>query len=400
MLKIKHFFYRLYQKMMVLVVKIVPNKKQKLINGDLEQITPELTKLDLKKYLVVTDNGIVKAGLLAKLTMILDNLKLDYKIYDKTLPNPDIKAIDEAVDAYHQASAQAIIAIGGGSPIDLAKVVAAKVARPDIPIIKMKGILKVLKKIPPLIVIPTTSGTGSEVTIAAVVSNHETKSKFAIIDPNLLPDIVVLDPKLTLGMPPFITATTGLDALTHGIESYLGNSNTSETKSYALDAIKLVFDNILTAYQQPSNLEARRNMQIAAYKAGYAFTRAYVGNVHAMAHALGGHYDVVHGLVNAMLMPHVFRSYGLEAQIKLASIARHLNLTNNPDNAVASKVMIEALESLNDKLGIPKNIKGIVKEKDLPHLIDHAYKEANPFYPVPRIFTRLDFEKLFREIGI
>jgi alcohol dehydrogenase len=400
MLSIKHFFYRLYQKMMVLVVKIVPNKKQILITGDLEKLIPELSGLNLKKYLVVTDNGIVKAGLLAKLTSILDSLKLEYKIYDKTLPNPDIKAIEEAIAAYHQASAQAIIAIGGGSPIDLAKVVAAKVARPDVPIIKMKGILKVLRKIPQLIVIPTTSGTGSEVTLAAVVSNHETKSKFAIIDPNLLPDIVILDPRLTLGMPPFITATTGLDALTHGIESYLGNSNTSETNSYALDAIKLVFENILIAYQQPTNLEARKNMQIAAYKAGYAFTRAYVGNVHAMAHALGGHYDVVHGLVNAMLMPYVFRSYGVKALPKLAAIARHLNLTNEQDNAIASKVMIEALTALNEKLGIPKNIKGIVKEQDLPHLVDHAYKEANPFYPVPRIFTRLDFENLFREIGV
>jgi alcohol dehydrogenase class IV len=264
----------------------------------------------------------------------------------------------------------------------------------------MKGILKVNRKIPLLIAIPTTSGTGSEVTVASVVSDPVNKKKYAVIDPNLLPDAVLLDPKLTTGMPNFITATTGMDALTHAVECYLGNSGTSETERYSLDAIKLVFNNIQTVIKEPNNLDARKNMQLAAYKAGYAFTRAYVGNVHAIAHALGGYYNVVHGLANAIIMPYVLEKYGQPAHRKLAILANHVGV-NNPtlDDQENAKLFIEAIKKLNLSLGIDNKIRNTIKKEDLEALVSHSYKEANPFYPVPRIFTRQDYLDVYKQLG-
>jgi alcohol dehydrogenase len=383
---------------MVLLVKVVPYKKQKLFNHISELTTFILN--NKARYFIVTDEGIVKAGLVRGIESILKNNKLDYYIFDKTVPNPTIQNVEDAVLSYQKFNAQAIIAIGGGSPIDLAKALAARVARPNKSIAKMKGILKVNAKIPLLIAIPTTSGTGSEVTVASVVSDPINKKKYAVIDPNLLPDAVLLDPKLTTGMPPFITATTGMDALTHAVECYLGNSGSSETERYSLEAIKLVFNNIQTVIKEPNNLEARKNMQLAAYKAGYAFTRAYVGNVHAIAHALGGYYNVVHGLANAIIMPYVLEQYGQPAHHKLAILATHIGV-NNPtlNDQENAKLFIEAIKKLNLALGLDDKIRNTIKKADLEDLITHSYKEANPFYPVPRIFTRQDYLDVYRKIG-
>jgi alcohol dehydrogenase class IV len=383
---------------MVLLVKVVPYKKQKLFNH-----ISELTTFIINnkfRYFAVTDEGIVKAGLVKGIESILRNNKLEYQVYDKTVPNPTLQNVEDALISYKKFNAQAIIAIGGGSPIDLAKALAARVARPNKSIAKMKGILKVNRKIPLLIAIPTTSGTGSEVTVASVVSDPFNKKKYAVIDPNLLPDAVLLDPKLTTGMPNFITATTGMDALTHAVECYLGNSGTSETERYSLDAIKLVFNNIQTVMKEPNNLEARKNMQLAAYKAGYAFTRAYVGNVHAIAHALGGYYNVVHGLANAIIMPYVLEKYGQPAHHKLAILAAHVGV-NNPklNDQENAKLFIEAIKKLNSSLGIDNKIRNTIKKDDLEELVTHSYKEANPFYPVPRIFTRQDYIDIYQEIG-
>ena len=397
-MNLKHLYYRSYQKLMVLLVKVVPYKKQKLFNH-----ISELTTFILNnkfRYFIVTDEGIVKAGLVKGIESILRNNKLEYQVFDKTVPNPTLQNVEDALISYKKFNAQAIIAIGGGSPIDLAKALAARIARPNKSIAKMKGILKVNRKTPLLIAIPTTSGTGSEVTVASVVSDPVNKKKYAVIDPNLLPDAVLLDPKLTTGMPDFITATTGMDALTHAVECYLGNSGTSETERYSLEAIKLVFNNIQTVMKEPNNLEARKNMQLAAYKAGYAFTRAYVGNVHAIAHALGGYYNVVHGLANAIIMPYVLEKYGLPAHRKLAILANHVGV-NNPtlDDQENAKLFIEAIKKLNLSLGIDNKIRNTIKKEDLEALVTHSYKEANPFYPVPRIFTRQDYLDVYKKIG-
>lgn len=397
-MNLKHFYYRAYQKMMMVLVKIIPYKKQKILNHVSE--LSNYFNSNKNRVMIVTDQGIVKTGLVSPIENILNSNKIEYTIFDKTVPNPTIENVEEAFKEYKEFEAETILAIGGGSPLDLAKALAAKVVKPSKSISKMKGILKINKKIPFLIAIPTTSGTGSEVTIAAVISDPINKKKYAIIDPQLLPDLVLLDPKFTVGMPPFITAMTGMDALTHAVECYLGNSNTAETERYSLEAIKLVFNNLEVAFKEPNNLEARKNMQLAAYKAGYAFTRAYVGNVHAVAHALGGYYNVVHGFANAVIMPYVLAKYGQAAHKKLSQLALHINIGKDSNSdEVNSQLFIKAISELNSRLGIDNKIRNTIKENDLEELITHSYKEANPFYPVPRIFSRDDFKDIYKQIG-
>ena len=199
--------------------------------------------------------------------------------------------------------------LGGGSSLDCAKAVGARAAKPKQSLAKMKGILKVHKRLPLLIAIPTTAGTGSETTLAAVITDAETRHKYTINDFPLIPRYAVLDPKVTLSLPPFITATTGMDALTHAVETYIGNSTTYRTRKDALLAVRLIFENIDTVYTDGKDVNARRNMLHASFYAGCAFTKSYVGYVHAVAHSLGGEYNVPHGYANAVLLPFVLEAY-------------------------------------------------------------------------------------------
>ena len=212
--------------------------------------------------------------------------------------------------------------------MDTAKGIGARVACPRKPISKMKGLLKVGRKLPLLIAVPTTAGTGSETTVAAVISNPVTHEKYPINDPKLVPDYAVLDPNLIIGLPNKITSTTGMDALTHAIEAYIGGSNTRKTKKSAKIAVKLIFENLEETYNNPTNKDARNNMLIASYHAGVAFTRAYVGYVHALAHTLGGFYGVPHGLANSILLPVVLEEFGSKAHKKLAELADLVSLVD------------------------------------------------------------------------
>ena len=258
----------------------------------------------------------------------------------------------------------------------------------------MKGVLKICKKLPPLFAIPTTAGTGSETTLAAVITNDETHEKYPINDFNLIPNYAVLDPTLTEKLPKHITSTTGMDALTHAVEAYIGSSNTKETKQMALDAIELIFNNIKTVYDDGTNLEARKNMQIASFKAGVAFTRAYVGYVHAVAHTLGGAYNVPHGLANAVILPYVLEVFGKSAHKKLAKLADHVHLTDiNESNEVKAKAFIKAIKDLNEYMNIPTKLD--IKEDDIPLLAKRADKEGNPLYPVPKLMNAKELEQIY-----
>jgi len=277
--------------------------------------------------------------------------------------------------------------------MDCAKGVGVRVARPRTNIKHTKGLLKVLMPLPPLYAVPTTAGTGSETTVAAVVVDSSTKAKYAIMDPVLIPRVAVLDPLLTLKLPPHITATTGMDALTHAVEAYIGGSNTKDTREMAKKATKLIFDNLYKVYTDGNNIDARANMLKAAYCGGVAFTRAYVGNVHALAHALGGMYGVAHGLANAVILPYVLDDYGESVYKSLAELADVAGLTGENDEQKA-KSFIAAIREFNEKMNIPSKIDEII-EDDIPGLAEHAYKEANPTYPVPRIFSRDDFAGVY-----
>lgn len=390
-------YCRLYQFIFRIATPFLPWRKPEMLEGEgsLRRLPARIKNQDINRILIVTDQGIMSLGLMDNLLEALASERIQYFVYDRTVPNPTIDNIEEALEMYHSNHCKGIIAFGGGSPIDCAKGVAARVARPEKTIPQMKGELKVRKKIPSLFAVPTTSGTGSEATIAAVISNSETHEKYAINDTALIPHVAVLDPLLAVKLPPHITSTTGMDALTHAVEAYIGRSNTKETIQCSTEAVKLIFDNLYEAYANGTNIEARTNMQRASYLAGVAFTRAYVGYVHAIAHTLGGFYNIPHGLANAVILPYVLEYYGESAHKPLAELADVAGITDSTDTIEQKATkFIEAIKKLNEDMNIPKKLSGIV-ESDIPVMVERAFKEANPFYPVPKILFREDLTKLY-----
>ena len=386
-----NIYYRAYQNVLRAGSYLVKWNTPKIIcNSNLY----DTLKMELSKYksiLIITDEKILSLGLQDRLLTTLDSSTIKYVIYDKTRPNPTVSNVEDALSMYKCNKCEAILAFGGGSSIDCAKGVAARIARPKLPIEKMKGLLKVNRKIVPFFAVPTTAGTGSETTIAAVITNDLTHEKYVISDLCLVPKFAMLDPQLTTKLPASLTGSTGMDALTHGIEAYLGNSNTRKTKSDALTAIKLIYDNLLIAYQDGGNIDARVNMQYASYYAGKAFTRAYVGNVHAIAHSLGGLYDIPHGLANAIVLPTVLRAYGKSCDKKLSEISDYIGLSVQSDNISTNAIrFIEWIEDMNKSMEIPENISSI-KYTDISLLAGRACAEANPFYPVPVIWNKTKF---------
>lgn len=398
----RHTYFRIYQIFMRIASYFTPWRKPLVLEGkdSTTELSHYLIDSKLLRVLIVTDNVLVSLGLLDKLMQSLDLNKIHYTIYDKTVPNPTILNVEEAFIQYHDNACEAIIAFGGGSSIDCGKAVAARVARPKKTINQLKGYLKVLKATPPIIAIPTTSGTGSEATIASVIVNSKTNEKFAINDMVLIPNVAVLDPTLTLNLPRHMTSTTGMDALTHAVEAYIGKANTKETKSMSINAIKLIFNNLQIAYNYGHNIEARTNMQRASYYAGIAFTRAYIGYVHAIAHQLGGLYSVPHGLANAVTLPYVLEYYGSSIHKQLSELADITN-TSSPNQTLSEKAtsFIETIKTMNSSMNITDYIIEI-KEEDIDLMVNRAYKEANPAYPVPKILTKKDLKTLFKNLMI
>ena len=393
-------YCRAYQKTFKLASRFLTWRTPELLEGENSLLAlPALVKeKGIRRVLVVTDQGIASLGLMNPLLEGLQEQQIGFTVYDRTVPNPTIDNIEEAFGLYKANRCEGIIAFGGGSPMDCAKGVAARVARPDLQLPQMKGTLKVRKEMPPFFAIPTTAGTGSEATVAAVVSNSKTHEKYPINDPVLIPHYAVLDPLLTVKLPPHITSTTGMDALTHAVEAYIGKSNMAETRSYSLEAVELIFANLYAAYTDGENLEARKNMQRAAYLAGMAFTRAYVGNVHAIAHTLGGFYGVPHGLANAVILPYVLEFYGDVVYKPLSELADAAGIGEpGQTEEQKAKLFIEAIKQLNKDMNIPNKIEGIVN-RDIPIMVERALQEANPLYPVPKIFNKDEMFYLYQII--
>ena len=389
-------YYRLVQKVMKVGITIMNFREPKIING-LDKLPDVVQKEGLSSVIIVTDNFLHNVGkLIEGLKAGLEEKGIKYVVYDKTVPNPTIGNIEEAYTLYKENNCQGIIAFGGGSPMDCAKGVGCRVARPDRPIAKMTGTFKVGKKLPPLFAIPTTSGTGSEATVAAVISNPETHEKHPVNDPVLIPKYAVLEPSLTLGLPKHITSTTGMDALTHAVEAYIGKSNTAKTKEWSIKATKLIFENLKDVYDDGSNLEKRKNMQWASFYAGEAFTRAYVGYVHAIAHSLGGRYGIPHGLANAVILPHVLDYFGESAYKPLAELANAVGIKGATTEEKA-KAFIQAIKDMNAYMNIPTQLKGI-KDEDITAMVDHALSEAHPDYPVPKFMDKATMTAMFHEI--
>jgi len=395
-------YCRIYQAVAKVIILLLPWREPELLEGEnsLLQLPNLLKREGVLKPLIVTDRGIMEVGLMDALLERLEEEGIRYTIYDGTVPNPTINNIEEAVSLYEKSNCDGIIAFGGGSPIDCAKLTGARIVKPRKKVEKMHGLFKVLKRLPPLFVVPTTAGTGAEATLAAVFTNSDTNEKFPVMDISIIPHFAVLDPLLTLKLPPHITAETGMDALTHAVEAYIGRSNTKNTEKWAIKATKLIFDNIYEAYANGDNIEARKNMQKAAYYGGMAFTRAFVGYVHAIAHQVGGFYNVPHGLANAVILPEVLEYYGESVHERLAELADIVGITEDGDStAEKAKKFIEAIRDLNRKMKIPNKLKGIMDEH-IPVMVERALDEANPLYPVPRVLHEADISRLYNSIRV
>lgn len=392
--RLKKAYCRSFQKAFHIAIPFLPYRKPKIVSS-VKKLPEIIMKKKCSRVLIITDEGIMKLQLTRRLENALQDAGIPYSVYSGTVANPTTDNVQEAIELYETNHCDVIIGFGGGSSMDCAKAVGACIANPHKSLAKMKGILKVRKKLPLLIAIPTTAGTGSETTLAAIITDSQTRHKYCINDFPLIPRYAVLDPKITLSLPPAITATTGMDALTHAVEAYIGNSTTYGTRKDALMAVELIFQNLPVAYENGTNKDARKNMLKASFYAGCAFTRSYVGYVHAVAHSLGGEYNVAHGLANAVLLPFVLESYGKAAYKKLHRLGIAANVaTPEMSHEEGAKAFIQAIKDMKLAFGIGDSIAEI-KEEDIPKLAHYADKEANPLYPVPVLMNAKELEQFY-----
>ena len=361
--------------------------------GSIKKLPLIIKEKAVDNVLLVTDGGLVKLGVPNGLMEAMESEGLKYTVFSEIQPNPTDLNVEAGLKIYRENGCRGIIAFGGGSPMDCAKGIAARLAHPNKTVPQLQGILKVHKRIVPFWAVPTTSGTGSETTVAAVITEAATHHKASINDPSILPKYAVLDPELTMGLPPFTTATTGMDALCHAVEAYTNHTyNTKVEDTMAKDAVKLIHEWLYTAYKDGSNLEAREKMQYAAFYAGRAFTRGCVGYVHAVGHTLGGLYGVAHGLAMSVILPHVLRQFGPAVYDKLADLADVCGIEGK-DNKEKAERFIEWIDEMKKKMDLPAGF-DLIKESDYEQIYKWADAEANPLYPVPVIWQKEDFFKL------
>ena len=388
------FYCRGYQLAFRLAMPVLPYREPERFDS-INALPPLLERLKIRSVLLVTDRSLREAGVTRPLEELLERSGIHCAVYDKTRANPTVHNVEAARARYLAEDCKGLIAFGGGSSIDCAKAAGARIVYPKRSLDQMKGILKVWRRLPPLIAIPTTAGTGSEVTVTAVVTDTEKKHKYTMNNFTMIPHYAVLDPAVTRTLPPSLTATTGMDALTHAVEAYIGGSTTKETRRLARQAVRLVFGNLETAYRNGDDLTARKHMLHAAHIAGIAFSKSYVGYIHAVAHSLGGQYNTPHGLANAVLLPIGLEFYGPCVYRKLWELGRCAGVvdadTPIPEGA---KKFIAAIRDLNRKLNIPEKLPEIRRE-DVPKMAAHAAREANPLYPVPRLMDAVELERLY-----
>ena len=365
--------------------------------GSTERIPEILKKENVKKAMIVTGPSVGKK-LAPRIMEALDAAGIAWVMFAEVEANPSVGTVEKIREMYLESGCDGIIAIGGGSPMDAAKAAAARIVRPNRTLDQMAGLLKIGRKLPPFIAVPTTAGTGSETTIAAVITDTATHHKYALMDLHLVPKYAVLDPKMTRGLPPKITATTGMDALTHAVEAYVcWTYNTKESLRCAEEATVDIFRYLERAYRDGDDMEARTKMLIASNKAGFAFTRAGVGYVHAVAHTLGGLYNTPHGLANAVILPIVLEDYGAAVYPKLAKLAELTGTAVSGSEKEKAEAFIHEIRAMNQRMEIPTGF-DFIQEKDIPQMIAWALKEANPTYPVPVLYDQSRCEKVIRRV--
>ncbi|WP_206808506.1 iron-containing alcohol dehydrogenase [Paradesulfitobacterium ferrireducens] len=365
--------------------------------GASKEITNQVKNLGGTKVLIVTDKGLVSAGIADQISKLAAGAGAQVFLFDKVQPNPTDKNVEDGLKAYQENSCDMIISLGGGSSHDCGKgigIVAANGGN----IRDYEGIDKSTKPMPPFIAVNTTAGTASEMTRFCIITDTARHVKMAIVDWRVTPNVAINDPVLMAGMPPALTAATGMDALTHAVEAYVSTIATPVTDSAALMAIELISDNLRNAVANGQNMEARNNMAYAEFLAGMAFNNASLGYVHAMAHQLGGFYDLPHGVCNAILLPHV-ESYNIISNPqRFADIARVMGEDlQGLSVREAADVAIDAIQNLAMDVGIPSGLRELgVKEEDFEVMAQNAMKDATSFTN-PRILTLQEVIELYRQ---
>jgi alcohol dehydrogenase class IV len=362
--------------------------------GSSGQLCRNIASFGVKRVFIVTDRPLVELGLLQPTVERLQSLGVDSVVFDGVLPDPTVAVVDSGITMLRSAGCDGVLAFGGGSSMDSAKVIALAAAN-DLDAMGCVGLNQAKQPTLPFFAIPTTAGTGSEATVAAVISDTDNHQKLFVVDKKIVPSAAALDAELMRGLPPGITAATGMDALTHAVESYIGNWSTPESSHYGRTAAKLIFDNLETAHGNGDDLAAREAMALASYYAGLAFSSAMVGYVHAISHQLGGHYGIPHGVGNAMVLPHVLELLEQAARPRLAELAAHCGLGEPGSNeADLSRCFIDKIWQLNDTIGIPRGTDAI-RDEDVAGIVSLALKEGHG-YPVPRFLEDSECEALVR----
>jgi alcohol dehydrogenase class IV len=363
----------------------------------LNNILEYIEKFKAKNIFVVTDEGIVKAGLIEKLEKILNQKNIKHVTFDGVLPNPPIPVVEKGVLEAKKNNTDLIIAIGGGSSIDVAKAINIVLTNGG-DIIDYSGVDKVNKATLPLIAIPTTCGTGSEVTWSTVITNPDEEFKFAVLSNENFPDVAIIDTMLMSNLPPNLTASTGMDALTHALEAYVSVKSQHLSDSLAIYAIELISDNLRKAVLYQDNIENISNMAIASTIAGVAFSNGLLGLVHAMAHPLGGMFNIPHGVANAILLPYVMKFNITSNPSKFAKIAEVMgeNITGL-NEMEAGKKSLDAVVKLSRDVGIPDNLKDVGMDiSKIDKLAEDSMKSGNVFSN-PRKNTIDDIKQIFKD---
>ncbi|WP_298664157.1 iron-containing alcohol dehydrogenase [uncultured Solobacterium sp.] len=394
----KHFLLRTRQALFSPIQKIQLNLQPKMIKGEhsLLDLVDVLKEKHIHRYMVVTTAGFIKRGTLQPFFERLDENHIAYSIFHDVKPDPEIMDVENLKEYYMKEGCQGLIAIGGGSVIDCSKAALACVqsSHLDVKTVLETGIVS--KTLPFFIAVPTTAGTGSEVTAGAVITDPIRKRKYALSHLFLIPKYAVLDASLLTTLPPKMTAYTGMDALTHAIEAYINHFNNRKTNKYALEAIQSIFQYLVPSFEDGSNITYRLELLEASYKAGVAITNNYIGYVHAIAHGIGGMYHLQHGMINAIILPIVLEEYGDTITKKLAYIADIVGIAGHTDQQKA-EYFIKKLKEINQALGIPTSIPEI-QDSDIHYLATGAEKEGNPAYPTPVTWDVEHFEKVIRKI--
>lgn len=391
---------RVKQALIGILQKIQLFLKPKTIQGKdaLLQVSNILIEKQISHVFIMTTEGTVKRGSINHLLTSLKENNIRYNIFSKIQPDPDTDCVDNACLDYRNHSCEAIVAIGGGSVMDCAKLVAAFSMNPKIKSTDMIRSFHIKGTLPPLIAVPTTSGSGSEVSAGAVITNLNDKRKYPLADLRMIPKYAILDPCLLTSLPSKMTAFSGMDALTHAIEAYINHFNIPATSDYAMHAIKLIFQNLPTVYKNGNDIDARNFMLTAAYEAGIAMTNNYVGYVHALAHGIGGKYHLPHGYLNAILLPLVLEEYGKAITTKLAILAKEIGLQGS-DNHTLAKQFIQSIHQLNETFAIPSFIQEL-QESDIEQLAKFAMEEGIPTYPTPVIWDIENFKNVLHRASI